>query len=274
LSSLSLQLAKGRFFSKSFSTDTLSIILNESAVTELGILGNPLGVRLTSPDDFLNPPDGKGQYIYTVAGVIKDFHFQTLHEKIAPLYILNVRKFSKIDPLMVVKLKAGNYRESIKVIESTWKKFILQTPFHFSFLDQKIADMYAADATTQKIFTVFSVMAIIIACMGLLGLITYTVQVRIKEIGIRKVLGASVSNILWLLGNKFFRIIILAGLIAFPIAFMLMNKWLQGFEYRVNMNPWTFIFALFIVILIAFITIGLQALKAALSNPIKSLRTE
>ena len=274
LPALSLQMDKGRFFSKSYGTDTLSIILNESAVTELGIKGNPLGARLTSPDEDLNPPGGQGQYIYTVAGILKDFHFQTLHEKIAPLYVINIRKFTKTDPLMVVKLKSGNFRETIQSIEKTWKKFNLERPFHYSFLDQKIADMYAADVTTKKIFSVFSILAILIACLGLLGLITYTIQIRTKEIGIRKVLGASISNILWLLGKNFFRIIILAGLIAFPLAWLMMNRWLEGFAYRINIGPWVFLFALFIAILVAAITICLQAIKAALANPVSSLRSE
>jgi putative ABC transport system permease protein len=273
LDALSLQMDQGRFFSKSFSTDTLSLIINESAVNAMGIKGNPVGTRLTSPDEQLNAPDGR-MYVYTVAGVVKDFHFQTLHEKIAPLFILHIRKMTPIDPVLAVKLDAANYPATIATIEKTWKKFIGEIPFHYSFLDQNIAKMYAAEATTRKVFTVFSVLAIIIACLGLLGLISYTIQLRIKEIGIRKVLGASVSQILWLLGKNFFRVIMVAGFIAVPVSLLLMTKWLQGFEYRVNITPWTFIIALLSAIIIAGITIGLQAIKAAWSNPVKSLRTE
>ncbi len=274
LEALSLQLDQGRFFSKSFATDTLSIILNESAVSAMGIKGNPVGARLTTNDEELNSRDGITKYVYTVAGVVKDFHFQTLHEKIAPLFIIHVRKFTPIDPLIVVKLDAGNYASVVQSIEKTWKKFIKEIPFHYSFLDENIAKMYEAEATQRKVFTVFSVLAIIIACMGLLGLISYTIQLRIKEIGIRKVLGASVANILWLLGKNFLRVIFIAGLIAIPVALLLMTKWLQGFEYRVDISPWIFILALFFAIIIAAITIGLQAVKAAWSNPINSLRTE
>jgi putative ABC transport system permease protein len=273
LDALSLQMDQGRFFSKSFSTDTLSLIINQSAVTAMNIKGNPIGTRLTSPDGQLNAPDGK-TYIYTVAGVVKDFHFQTLHEKIAPLFIINIRKLAFVDPIMAVKLDAANYPATIAAIENTWKKFIGEIPFHYAFLDQNIANMYAAEATTRKVFTAFSVLAIIIACMGLLGLISYTIQLRIKEIGIRKVLGASVSQILWLLGKNFFRVIMVAGLIAIPVSLLLMTRWLQGFEYRVKITPWTFIIALLSAIVIAGITIGLQAIKAAWSNPVKSLRTE
>ena len=273
LDALSLEMDQGRFFSKSFSTDTLSLIINQSAVTAMGIKGNPVGVRLTSPDGQMNAPDGK-TYIYTVAGVVKDFHFQTLHEKIAPLFIIHIRKLAPVDPIMAVKLDAANYPATIAAIEKSWKKFIGEIPFHYSFLDQNIANMYAAEATTRKVFTAFSVLAIIIACMGLLGLISYTIQLRIKEIGIRKVLGASVSQILWLLGKNFFRVIMVAGLIAIPVSLLLMTRWLQGFEYRVNISPLTFVFALLSAIIIAGITIGLQAIKAAWSNPVKSLRTE
>jgi putative ABC transport system permease protein len=175
---------------------------------------------------------------------------------------------------MAVKLDAANYPATIAAIEKSWKKFIGEIPFHYSFLDQNIANMYAAEATTRKVFTAFSVLAIIIACMGLLGLISYTIQLRIKEIGIRKVLGASVSQILWLLGKNFFRVIMVAGFIAIPVSLLLMTRWLQGFEYRVNINPLTFVYALLSAIIIAGITIGLQAIKAAWSNPVKSLRTE
>jgi putative ABC transport system permease protein len=273
LQALSLQLDKGRFFSKTYSTDTFSLILNESAVNAMGIKGNPVGARLTTPDEDLNAHDGS-QYIYTVVGVVKDFHFQNLHEKIAPLFMIHVRKFTQNDPLMVVKLDAANYPAAINSIEKVWKKFIGEIPFHYTFLDQNLARMYAAEVTTRKVFTVFSVLAIIIACMGLLGLISYTIQLRIKEIGIRKVLGASVSQILWLLGKNFFKVIIFAGLIAIPVSIILMTKWLQGFEYRVNMSPWVFIIALLSAVIIASITIGFQAVKAAWSNPVKSLRTE
>lgn len=270
---LSLQMEQGRFFSKSFLTDTLSLVLNESAVKAMGITGNPVGTRLTTFDDGMNSKEGN-QYVYTVVGVVKDFHFQTLHEKIAPLFLINVRKLTPIDPLMVVKLNAANYSVAIMAIEKSWKKFIGNIPFHYSFLDQNLAKMYAAETNMRKVFTAFSVLAIIIACMGLLGLISYTIQLRIKEIGIRKVLGANVSQILWLLGKNFIRVIVIAGLIAIPVSLLLMSKWLQGFEYRVNISPWVCIVALVFAIIIAGITIGLQAIKAAWSNPIKSLRTE
>ncbi len=270
---LSLELVKGRYFSKSFSTDTLSLVLNESAVKAMGIEGDPIGARLTTNDGPFNAPDGN-QYVYTVIGVVKDFHFQNLHEKIAPLFISHVRKLTPNDPSMAMKLDAANYQAAITGIEKSWKKFVGDIPFHYSFLDENVAAMYAAEATTRKIFTVFSVLAIIIACMGLLGLISYTIQLRIKEIGIRKVLGASVSQILWLLGRNFLRVIVIAGIVAIPVSLLLMTKWLQGFEYRVNISPWTFIFALLSAIVVAGITIGLQAIKAAWSNPVKSLRTE
>ena len=270
---LSLELVKGRYFSKSFSTDTLSLVLNESAVSAMGIKGDPIGVRLTTNDEQFNSLDGN-QYVYTIIGVVKDFHFQNLHEKIAPLFISHIRKLTPNDPSMAMKLDAANYQTAIRGVEKSWKKFVGDIPFHYAFLDENVALMYAAEATTRKVFTVFSVLAIIIACMGLLGLISYTVQLKIKEIGIRKVLGASVPQILWLLGRNFFRVIMIAGLVAIPVSLLLMTNWLQGFEYRVNISPWTFIIALVSAIVIAGITIGLQAVKAAWTNPVKSLRTE
>ncbi len=273
LTALDLKLASGRFFSKEFALDTLGILLNEKAVTELGIRGDPIGVRLTSPDPQLNAPDGM-PYTYTVVGVLKDFHFQTLHQQIAPLFILNVRKFGPIDPLMTIRISADNFSATVKALESKWKLFVKERPFNYTFLDQSLAELYHAEETTKKIFSVFSILAIFIACIGLLGLIAYTTQQRIREIGIRKVLGASIPNILVLLGKNFFSLILIASLIAFPVGWWAMHKWLQDFAYRVSIPWWIFILAMVLAALVALITISFQAIKAALANPVKSLRTE
>lgn len=271
---LGLEVVKGRFFSKEFGTDTLSIILNESAVAEIGLGADPIGARLTTPDEQLNTPGTTERNVYTVAGVVKDFHYQNLHEKIAPLYIINVRKFTKSDPLIAVKLKTDNFGASIKGIEEVWKKYVKDRPLHYDFLDQKLAEMYTTEENTRKLFSIFSMLAIIIACMGLLGLIAYTIQLRFREIGIRKVLGATIPNILWLLGKNFLVIVIISSLIAFPIAWWAMSQWLKNFAYRIDIPWWVFILAAVIALVIAVVNISFQAIKAAMMNPVKSLRTE
>jgi putative ABC transport system permease protein len=271
---LSLSLVKGRFFDKSFATDTLAVVLNEKAVAALGIKGDPIGVSLTSPDEQLNPPGGQSLNTYTVIGVVKDFHYQSLHQEVAPLFFMHLRKFTPIDPLLMVKMKSNDIPQTLKSIESTWKSFIQNRPLNINFLDQSLAKMYQTEQTIRKVFSAFSILAIFIACIGLLGLIAYTTELRTKEIGIRKVLGASVSNILLLLGKNFFILIAIASLIAFPISWWAMHSWLQDFVYRVDMHWWIFLVAGLIALIIAIATLSFQSIKAALANPVKSLRTQ
>lgn len=269
---LGLGLKEGRFFSKDFSTDSLSLILNEKAVEELK-LKNPIGARLTSPDQFFNARDGS-KYIYTVVGVVKDFHFQSLHSKITPLIFANNARFGEIANETAVRVTATEFESAITAIEGTWKKFINNRPFRYSFLDQTLARQYHAEQITQKIFTVFSLLAISIACIGLLGLAAYTTQQRIREIGIRKVLGASMQNIITMLSKDFLKLVIIGSLIAFPLAWYGMSKWLDEFAYRVNIGWWVFAIAAGLAAAVALFTISFQAIKAAMRNPVKSLRTE
>jgi putative ABC transport system permease protein len=269
---IDLQLQEGRFFSKDFSTDSLSVVLNEKAVTELG-LKNPVGALLTSPDGQFNAPDGS-PYQYTVVGVVKDFHFQSLHQPIAPLVFSNISKFGGIVPVMAVRINAANFNNALSNLEGLWKKFIPARPFHYSFLDQNLATLYQQEQTTQKIFTIFSSLAIFIACIGLLGLAAYTTQQRSREISIRKVLGASVSNVVAMLSKDFLKLVLIAALFAFPLAWWAMHSWLQDFTYRINITWWVFVIAAMLAILIALLTISFQAIKAATANPVKNLRTE
>ncbi|MDX2047071.1 MAG: FtsX-like permease family protein, partial [Chitinophagaceae bacterium] len=269
---LGLEIKEGRFFSKDFSTDTLSVVLNERAVKELG-LKNAVGSRLTAPDEFFNAPDGS-QYIYTVTGVVKDFHYHSLHEPISPLIFIYSKKFGGRSPLVALRIKGNNFQAALGGVESIWKKFVKDRPFHYYFLDQSLADQYKAEQTTQKIFTVFSGLAIFIACIGLLGLAAYATQQRTREISIRKVLGASEGNIVSMLSKDFMKLVLIATLLAFPLAWWGMNNWLQDFAYRVNISWWVFILAAAAASAIALFTISFQAIKAALANPSKSLRTE
>jgi putative ABC transport system permease protein len=269
---LGLEIKEGRFFSKDYSTDSLSLVLNEKAVEELG-LKKPIGARLTSPDGNFNAPDGS-PYIYTVVGVIKDFHFQSLHEVVSPLIFANVSKFRNQSPVVGVRVKTDNFQQALASIENTWKKFVQQRSFHYSFLDQTLAAQYSAEQTTQKVFTIFSVLAIFIACIGLLGLAAYTTQMRNREISIRKVLGASVGSIITMLSKDFMKLVLLAALIAFPVAWLGMHKWLEDFSYRINISGWIFLTAALSALAVALLTISFQAIKAAVTNPVKNLRTE
>ena len=269
---LGLELKEGRFFSRDFSTDTLSVVLNERAVKELG-LKNAIGSRITSPTELFNGPDG-ATYVYTVVGVIKNFHYHSLHEPISPLVMINSRKFGSRSGLVALRIKGDNFKTALADVGTVWKKFVKEKPFNYYFLDKALADQYKAEQTTQRIFTIFSGLAIFIACIGLLGLAAYATQQRTREISIRKILGASESSIVTMLSKDFLKLVLLSSAIAFPLAWWAMNKWLQDFAYRVDVGWWIFIAAAMLAVLIALLTISTQALKAAFTNPVKNLRTE
>lgn len=173
-----------------------------------------------------------------------------------------------------VKIKTANFKSSVEAIDAKWKEFVKDRPFHYSFLDKTVEQQYLAEQTTQKIFTFFSSLAIFIACIGLLGLAAYATQQRTREIGIRKVLGASAGSIIRMLSLDFLKLVLIASVIAFPVAWWAMHTWLQDFAYRVNIGWWVFVIAGGSSVIIALATISYQAIKAAYMNPVKSLRTE
>ena len=269
---LGLELKEGRFFSRDFSTDSLALVLNEKAVSEMK-LKNPVGARITTPDPFLNAPDGS-PYTYTVIGVVKDFHFQSLHEKIAPLFFNYLGKFGDVANTTALRIKGADFRNAVAQVENVWKKFVKNRPFHYAFLDQTLARQYHSEQTTQKIFTIFSSLAIFIACIGLLGLAAYTTQQRTREIGVRKVLGATVGNIFAMLSKDFLKLVLIASFIALPVSWWGMHTWLQNFEYKINIGWVVFVVAALAATMVALFTISFQAIKAAVANPVNSLRTE
>jgi putative ABC transport system permease protein len=270
---LGLQLKEGRFFSGSFSTDSLSVVLNEKAVTALGLKEPVVGARLTTTNPFFNASDGS-PYTYTVVGVLKDFHFQTLHQAIAPLIFTNAAKLRDVTPVTSLRIRGDDFGSTIKAIERTWHNFVPERPFHYVFLDQELATQYKTEQTVQRLFTVFSALAIFIACIGLLGLAAYATQQRIREISIRKILGASSGSIISMLSKDFLKLVLLSALLAFPMAWYAMYHWLQGFAYRVPLNWWVFLLAAGISLFITLLTISFQAFKAAIANPVKTLRSE
>ena len=271
LNLLGLQLKEGRFFSKELTTDSLSLVINESAAKDFG-LKNPVGAKLISKEPGLNSTNGKEQNVFTIIGVIKDFHFQSLHKKIAPLVLMNSNKFGWGSAGILIK--GDHFKTAVAAIENTWKNFDPKDDFRFSFLDENIAAQYKSEQTEQTLFTIFSLLAIVIACIGLFGLASYSTIQRTKEISIRKVLGAMPGNIIKILSKDFLILVIIASLIAFPVAWWAMHKWLQNFSYRVQISWWVFLLAGFIAAFIAMLTISYQAIKAAIANPVKSLKTE
>ncbi|MCC8424893.1 ABC transporter permease [Mucilaginibacter sp. UR6-11] len=252
-----VQFIAGRNFTASKS-DTANFILNETAVKITGIK-NPLGKRFK-----LHSLDG------TIIGVVKDFHFASLKETIKPL----IFSYRPTGDQMFIKTSGKNATAAIKLADNFWKQYNSNFPYEYTFLDDTYNAMYKTDQQTGILFDIFAGIAIFISCLGLFGLATYTAQVKVKEIGIRKVLGASVANITAMLSKDFLVLVIIAFAIASPIAWYMMSKWLMGYAYRAQLHWWIIGVAGFAAILIAFLTISFQSIKAALANPVKSLRSE
>jgi len=212
------------------------------------------------------------QHTPIVIGVVKNFNFLTMKEKIQPQMF---QHFATYTPFRYfVKLKPGNPHDALSKLEAAWKTAEPELPFNFSFLDERLNRFYAAEARWSNIVGWAGGISIFLACLGLLGLASLSVVNRTKEIGIRKVLGASVTGIVGLISKEFLKLVIIAFVIAVPIAWYFMNKWLQDFEYRINLTAWIFILAGIVAVMIALVTVGTQALKAALSNPVQALRNE
>ena len=268
LQTLGVKLVAGRLFSKDFPADTLTrFIVNEETVRQYG---------------FKSPQEAIGKWLafdwegvarqFTIIGVVKNFHFKDLHEEIEPIAfrLYNDASFN----YLVARTKGENMKQSLTGLEATWKKFNPNEPFEFSFLDNDFQRNYEAEDRQASLINYFTVVAIIISCLGLFGLATFTAEQRTKEIGIRKVLGASVTGVVALLSKDFLKLVFVAVLIATPLAWWGMNKWLQNFAYQTSIGWQVFVLTTFIAIVIAFATISFQAIKAALANPVKNLRTE
>jgi putative ABC transport system permease protein len=240
----------------------------------MGLKEPVIGTRMTTTDGNLSPRPADSPYMYTVIGVVKDFHFQSLHQAIAPLIFTSSARFNDQTSIISVRINGDDFATAVKAIEGSWHHFVGEKPFHYTFLDLSLAAQYKAEQTVQQVFTVFSVLAIFIACIGLFGLTAYATQQRIREISIRKVLGATQGNIIGMLSKDFLRLVTLSALVAFPLAWLGMHSWLQGFAYRVDLRWWIFILAWIISLIITMLTISVQAFRAARANPVKTLRAE
>jgi putative ABC transport system permease protein len=263
LKTMGMQIVRGRNFSKEFGSDSSAVLINETTAKVFGF-DNPIGKKIYTFDDNLKTIS------YTVVGVVKNFHFESLRQQIGPLCMV----LGKNIGLASFKVNAASIPALLKNIESRWKALAPGMPFSYQFMDDSFDNMYRAEQRVGTIAMIFSALAILIACLGLFGLSAFTAEQRTKEIGIRKVLGASVQGIVQLLSKDFIRLVLIAFIIAAPLAWYFMNKWLQDFSYRVNLNGWVFLGAGSIALLIALLTISFQAIKAALANPVKNLRTE
>jgi putative ABC transport system permease protein len=264
---MGMQMAQGRNFSKDFPSDSLGVILNEAAVKILGFK-DPFKETLYRPN--FSSGGVNGSLGYHVVGVVKDFNFSSMHSNVGPLIIQESENWGAI----AVRINSKNISSVINSIQTKWKSMTSGQPFNYTFMDADFNKIYTAEQQTGKLFITFAVFAIFIGCLGLFGLVTYAAEQRTKEIGVRKVLGASVGGIVAMLSKDFAKLVLIASVIAFPVAWWAMHKWLQSFAYRINISWWIFIVAGAAAILIALITVSLQAIKAAIANPVKSLRTE
>lgn len=255
---LKMQFVEGNNFTGS-RADSAHVILNETAIKETGIK-DPVGKSFTLWQT-------KG----TIIGVVKDFNYASLKQKVEPaIFYYRPSRNSR----MYIKTTGGDASLAIAAARKVWKEYNPDFPFDYSFLDEDFGKMYQSEQRTASLFNVFAVIAIAISCLGLFGLATYTAQVKTKEIGIRKVLGASVINITRLLAREFIVLVLIAFIIATPVAWWLMHQWLQNFAYRINISWWVFVLTGVAALGIALATVSFQAIKAAIANPVKSLRTE
>jgi putative ABC transport system permease protein len=262
-----IQLAAGRNFSRDYSMDTSNFILNEAAIKAIG---------WKSPQEAIGRNFMYGGTKGKVIGVIKDFHFESLQHEIVPMILLNpptTPTDSRFNNLSI-KLAGNNIPAALVSVEKIWKRYLPELPYRYSFLDANYNKLYQSEQRQGTIFTVFACIAIFIACLGLFGLSAFEITQRVKEIGVRKVLGAKVSSIVTLLSKDFLKLVLIATIIAFPIAWYAMSHWLHGFAYRVDMHWWVFVLSAILALIIALITVSFQAIKAAIANPVESLRSE
>jgi len=263
---LELEVVNGRFFSKDFKSDSLGAIINEKAL-ELLDWKDPLGKGIN------NWSEDQGNF--NIIGVVKDFHYESLHQEVRPMALfLSGGYYKRTERNISIRLNTQDIPSTIDYIEGEWKKQVSATPFEYSFLDEDYDNLYVNEQQTSKVFTIFSILAIFIASLGLLGLASFITDQKTKEIGLRKVLGASVGEIVQMLNSKFVIWVLISSFIAWPLAWFVMDKWLMNFAFRIDQVWWIFIIAASIALFISILVVSLNTLKAALQNPVKSLKYE
>ncbi len=262
---LGIKISEGRNYSRQFPTDSSGIIINEAAAKFLGVK-DLMNKPLYRVDDIQN----KKITELHIIGIIKNFNFNSLHEVVTPMALI----LQKESGSMAIRIKAKNVNPLIAQIRDTWKSMVPGQLFDYAFMDDEFNELYAPEQRTGQLFITFAVLAILIGCLGLFGLVTYAAEQRTKEIGIRKVLGASVGNIAGMLSRDFLKLVVISWLIAFPVAWYAMNKWLQDFAYRVTISWWVFAIAGIFALAVALLTISSKAIRAAVANPARSLKSE
>ncbi len=260
-----IDMAAGRNYQSDQGVDRRSsFILNEAAIRNL---------RIASSEEAIGKRINYGNRDAQIVGVVKDFNFESLHQDILPM-IFFIPSDSTFFNFISIKIDGARTSEALAHIQATWQKFLPEFPYDYSFLDEQYGQLYEAEQRQGRVFIAFALIAIVVACLGLFGLASFTVERRHKEIGIRKVLGASVAGITGLLAKDFLKLVFIAIVIASPVAYWVMGKWLDDFAYRIKIEWWMFVLAGILALAIAFLTVSFQSIKAALMNPVRSLRSE
>lgn len=271
LQTLEMKILNGRPFDNSFGQDSLSVILNETAVRQFGLGDDPLGKKIsgyTGAMDTDNPEDAVTDF--TVIGVVQDFHFESLKDQITPLGLF----MGESQGSLITKLEASQVKGVLSRAEEIWKSMAPGYPFSYSFMDERFADMYENESRVGQIFGTFAGLAVLIACLGLFALATFMAEQKTKEIGVRKVLGATNQQILMLLSKDFIKLVLVGIVFAVPVAWYFMDQWLQNYHYQVGMNAWSFTIAGMLAVAIAFLTVSSQSWRASRMDPARSLRDE
>lgn len=260
-----INIVAGRNFSREYSTDTAGFVLNESSIKVLG---------WKSPQEAVGKDFKYGNQKGHIIGVISDFNFESMHQKIVPIVLTMNPPSQQYYNNITIRVAGNNIAGTLAYLEKTWKTLLPETPFQFSFLNENFNKLYESEQKQGTLYIFFACIAIFIACLGLFGLSSFAITQRIKEIGVRKVLGANVGRIVTLLSKDFLKLVLIAALLAFPIAWFAMNNWLKDFAFRISIEWWVFILAGILASFIALLTVSVHAIKAANANPVNSLRSE
>ncbi|MTI22613.1 ABC transporter permease [Fulvivirga sp. RKSG066] len=265
---MGLELVEGRTFSKDYD-DSLSIVINQAAA-ELLDVDNPVGLKVRHT----TPGDTPVYRLYEIVGIVKDFHYMTLKDQISPFVMVSNESAIGFNGVISAKLSNDNYEEAIAAVAQVWNKFVPEEPIKYKFLNDELYDQYKTEANSGRIFAVFAILAIVIACVGLFGLAAYMAGLRTKEIGIRKVMGSSVFSVVLLLSKDFTKLIAIALILAIPLSWYFMNEWLANFAYKTSIGFDTYLISGLVALAIGWLTVSYQSIKAAVVNPVKSLKDE
>jgi len=264
LETMGFTMADGRFYSRKFPTDSNALIINQASIPSLE-LDDPLNQRLVEPSDTLTTRP--------IIGIVRDFNFQSAHNPIRPMSLELMRR-GQIGRFLIIKVQPENRQTTIRRAEELWKEMVVDQPFEYFFLDDEFDEIYGGERRLGTIYSIFSILAIFIACLGLFGMASFTTEQKTKDVGIRKAMGATASSIVLLLAREFNKWVLAANVIAWPLAFFMMKSWLQDFAYRIDQGVFTYLLAAMLTLVVAILTVSYQSVRAAIKNPANSLRYE